>query len=54
MIINIMANQKSVKRSERTLANKIIKREISLFSNLIPFKEYVGILEIIKTAGINK
>ena len=50
----IIANQKSVNKSERKLANKIIKNESSFFSNFIPFKEYVGILDIIKIAGRNK
>ena len=36
------------------LANKMIKKGNNFFSNFIPLREYVGILEIIKIAGANK
>ena len=48
----IIANQKSVRRSERKLANKIMINGKSFFSNFTPFKENVGTLEIIKIEGI--
>ena len=48
----IIANQKSVRRSERKLANKIMINGKSFFSNFTPFKENVGTFEIIKIEGI--
>ena len=47
----IIANQKSVRRSERKLANKIMING-KVFSNFTPFKENAGTLEIIKIEGI--
>ena len=49
-----MANQKSVRSNDRKLANNIMTKGNSFFSNLIPFKENVGTLEIINIDGIIK
>ena len=41
-----------MRSNDRKLANNIIIKGNNFFSNLIPFKEYVGKLEIIKIDGI--
>ena len=50
----IIPSQKSVSSKEIKPAKRIIANGINFFSIFKPFKEYVGILEIIKIAGINK
>ena len=49
-----MANQKSVRSKDKKLANNIITKGSSFFSNLIPFKENEGTLDIINIDGIIK
>ncbi len=47
-----MANQKSVRSNDKKLANNIMTKGSSFFSNLIPFKENVGTFEIINIDGM--
>ena len=49
----MIANQKSVIRRDKKLANKMIINGISFFSNFIPFSEEVGIFDIINIEGIS-
>ena len=40
--------------NDKKLANKIMTNGISFFSNFIPFREKVGILDIINIEGTSK